>query len=286
MRKVLTILLCLLLCGCKNEKSVDLQNINNFDYDQATLLDFDIKSQEYMLVRVNDFKVLYQKDADKRIYPASLTKLMTLDTVLNYTNNLDETSSISDEQVYQLILEDASIAYINTNQEYTLRDLLYALILPSGADGAVALENYFTNHNTNLITEMKKQLEILGCNDTNFVNTTGLHNDNHYTTLNDLLKIVMDVLSFEEGRKILETTKYISDDGTRFLSTLNFIHDDNAILLGGKTGYTPESGQSIIVLYKANNRSYILMLANAMGDPLENQHYNLQDAMELMDKLY
>lgn len=286
MKKILLILICLLLCGCQEELSVDINSINNFNYEDTKQLDFDLHSNEYMLVRVNDLKVLYEKDADKIIYPASLTKLMTLDTVLNYANSLDETSYITYNQVQDLIAEDASIAYIQTDYDYSLRDLLYALILPSGADGAIALENYFTKKGTNLIEEMKKQLDKLGCTNTSFVNTTGLHDDSHHTTLNDLLKIVMDILSFDEGRQILETTKYITEDGIRLQSSLRFIQDDKAILLGGKTGYTPESGQSVIVLYKANNRSYILLLANAMGDPLLDQHYNYDDAMELMDKLY
>lgn len=288
MKKVLVILIiCLILCGCKaNNKAVDLDEINSFKYDELTDLPLDVHSNEYMLIRVNDFKVLHQKDVDKKIYPASLTKIMTLDTVLHCVDDLNEKSIITPEQVYDLILEDASLAGIKTNYEYTIRDLLYALILPSGADGAIALENYFESQNMNLIDEMNKLLVSLGCDDTNFVNTTGLHDDNHYTTLNDMLKIVMDVLSYEEGRKILETRMYTMDDDKRLYSSLLRIKDEDVNVLGGKTGYTPESGQSVIVLYKANNRSYILMLANAMGDSKQKQFWHYEDAMDLMDKLY
>lgn len=286
MKKLVLVLLCLLLCGCQNEKSVDIETINDFDYDNIEDLNINLHSSEYMLIRVNDFKVMYQKDADKKIYPASLTKLMTLDTVLNCVDNLDEKSYVSAEQVHELILEDASLAYISTDEEYTLRDLLHALILPSGADGAVALENYFSAHGMNLIEEMDKQLKTLGCDNTHFVNTTGLHDDNHYTTLNDLLKIVMDILTFDEGRKILETKSYNCEDGTHLESSLRFIKDNDVNILGGKTGYTPESGQSVIVLYKTNNRSYILLLANAMADTSLGQHWHFDDAMELMKELY
>ena len=287
MKKVLIIFICLLMFGCKpEEKYVDIDTINNFNYDDISTLDFDLHSQEYLLFRASDLKVMYSKDADKKIYPASLTKLATLDTVLNLVNDLNETSNISSGQFWDLIAEDASVAYIQTDYDYTMKDLLYALILPSGADAAIALENYFTNRDMNLVEEMNKQLNKLGCSNTNFVNTTGLHDDNHYTTLNDLLKIVMDVLSFEQGRELLETTSYKTEDNIHLRSTLKILDNNKANILGGKTGFTDESGQSVIVLYKANNRSYILLIANAMGDPYNDEFWHFEDAIEIIDQLY
>ena len=291
MKKLLTILIiCLLLCGCNNKpennKSVDLDSINNFNYDDIQTLDMDLHSQEYMLIRMSDLKVLYAKDNDKRIYPASLTKLMTADVVLNFVSNLDERSSLSAYEVQELINDDASLANIKVNYEYTIRDLLYALCLPSGADAAKALENYFSKHDMNLVEEMNKQLEKLGCQDSHFVNTTGLHDDNHYSTLNDLFKIVLDVLRFEDGRKLLETMYYKLEDDTRIFSSLKMLRDDKAVFLGGKTGFTTESGQSVITLYKVNNRSYVLMVANAMGSPYKDEFFHFEDAMEIINKLY
>ena len=287
MKKIfLVLLVCLMLCGCKTEKTVDLDSINEFNYDDVTTLDFDVHSSEYLLVRTSDFKVLYSKDANTIIYPASLTKLMTLDTVLHLENDLYQTSSITYDQVWDLIYDDASLANIRIDTEYTLKDLLYALVLPSGADAAVALENYFSNKGLNLVEEMNKQLKELGCYDTNFVNTTGLHDDNHYTTLNDLLKIVMDVLKFDEGRQLLETMYYYTEDDLLMRSSVRSIKNNKAEILGGKTGYTTESGQSVIVLYKANNRSYILLLANAMGDYSLEQYWHYDDAMEIINQLY
>ena len=287
MKKVLIIFICLLMFGCKpEEKYVDIDTINNFNYDDISTLDFDLHSQEYLLFRASDLKVMYSKDADKKIYPASLTKLATLDTVLNLVEDLNETSSISSKQFWDLIAEDASVAYIQTDYDYTMKDLLYALILPSGADAAIALENYFTNRDMNLVEEMNKQLNKLGCSNTNFVNTTGLHDDNHYTTLNDLFKIVVDILSFKEGRQILETMHYKTEDNMNLLSSLRFVKDDDASVLGGKTGYTPESGQSVMVLFKKNNRSYILFVANAEGNPANEEFYHFIDAMEIIRSLY
>ena len=287
MKKILVLLMCLLLCSCEAKTfNHNYDDIHEIDYSSARTFDFDIRSNEYMLVNLSEFKVEYCKDNDLRIYPASLTKLMTLDTVLNTFDDLSVTSSISNEQIIDLINQDASLASLQADYEYTLYDLLYGLMLPSGADAAIALENYFIENNLNLMEQMKLQLDKLNCNDTNFVNSTGLHDDNHYTTLNDLLKILLDVLSFESGREILETVNYLSEDHILFRSALQLINVDGIKVLGGKTGYTDESGQSVIVLYKANNRSYALFLANAMADSYYKQRYHIDDAMEIMNQLY
>ena len=287
MKKILVLLICLLLCSCEAKTfNHNYDDIHEIDYSSAKTFDFDIRSNEYMLVNLSEFKVEYCKDNDLRIYPASLTKLMTLDTVLNTFDDLSVTSSISNEQIIDLINQDASLASLQADYEYTLYDLLYGLMLPSGADAAIALENYFIENNLNLMEQMKLQLDKLNCNDTNFVNSTGLHDDNHYTTLNDLLKILLDVLSFESGREILETVNYLSEDHILFRSALQLINVDGIKVLGGKTGYTDESGQSVIVLYKANNRSYALFLANAMADSYYKQRYHIDDAMEIMNQLY
>lgn len=287
MKKILVLLICLLLCSCEAKTfNHNYDDIHEIDYSSAKTFDFDIRSNEYMLVNLSEFKVEYCKDNDLRIYPASLTKLMTLDTVLNTFDDLSVTSSISNEQIIDLINQDASLASLQADYEYTLYDLLYGLMLPSGADAAIALENYFIENNLNLMEQMKLQLDKLNCNDTNFVNSTGLHDDNHYTTLNDLLKILLDVLSFESGREILETVNYLSEDHILFRSALQLINVDGVKVLGGKTGYTDESGQSVIVLYKANNRSYALFLANAMADSYYKQRYHIDDAMEIMNQLY
>ena len=286
MKKISLILLILLLCGCVNNKTVDLNQINNFNFDNADEFDFDIHSQEYLLLRVSDLTVLKSKDIDKVIYPASLTKILTMDTVLHMVENLNDKASVTAEQVNELIKEDASLAYIHTDHEYTIEDLLYALILPSGADGAVALENYFVARGMNLVEEMNKLASSLGCENSNFVNTTGLHDDNHYTTLSDLLKIVIDTLSYEKGREILESLRHKTDDGVFLTSSLRILNRSDATIYGGKTGYTPESGQSVIVLFNKQNRSYILMVANAMGSYSLNQYWHYEDAMEIINDLY
>ena len=289
MKKILIILLSLLIlssCG-KDPFQIDTTQINLMDYDTEEL-NVDLHSAEYLVIDISDCDFLYAKGADQPILPASLTKLATLDTVLNLFDDLDDTSYVTYDQVEDLIREDASLAYIRRDTPYSLRDLLYGLVLPSGADAAVALENYFFLHDLDLVEEMNRRMEELGAQNTHFVNTTGLHDDSHYTSLNDLYLVVMDLLKYEEGRKILNSLSYVTEDDLILRTTIGVAYRDvDFKVLGGKTGYTPEAGQNIIVLCRDNKgKSYLIMTANAYGDYSKNQYWHYDDVESIFKVLY
>lgn len=288
-KKILTILIiCLLLVSCKEEVvtyTFTSDDINNLDYSNIQEFDFSLHSKEYMLVCLSDFKVLYGKDIDKKIYPASLTKVLTMDTVLHLFEDLNDTSTISEEQLKKLYEDDASLAYLDINEKYTIEELLYALILPSGGDAAVALSNYFESKGYNLVDEMNKLASSLGCTNSHFTNPTGLHDDDLYTTLNDYFLIVLDTLQNDYARKILKSTFYRAHDDTPFMSTLLRGLNDNVNVLGGKTGTTDESGQSVMVFYEKDNRNYMLIVANALGYK-QKEYFHMEDILKIFDELY
>ncbi len=263
--------------------------INELNYDDMQTLDLDLHSKRYMLVCLNNFKVLYGSGIDEKIYPASLTKVVTLDTVVKYANSLDDTSKISNEDYYELIEENASLAYLKVNEDYSLLDLLYALVLPSGGDAGRALENYFSNNNLNLIDLMNENMNSIGCTSSNFTNSTGLHNDNLYTTLDDYAKLVIDTLNNSTAKKILKSYTYTLDDGLTVKSTLSYLEDyfDNIEIYGGKTGFTGQAGENIMILYTVNNRSFLLILSGAEGNPyIEGENYHIIDAISVLKYLY
>jgi D-alanyl-D-alanine carboxypeptidase (penicillin-binding protein 5/6) len=295
MKKWMTVLLTVLLTiyatgSILNRLSVSWDRSFEEDInvlkDHSQKLDLDLHSGKYLLVDLSDFEILYSKDSDVRMYPASLTKVLTMDTVLSLTEDLDELSFVTNQQVEDLIVEDASLAYLQRDYYYTLRDLLYALMLPSGADAAVALENYFYLQGIDLVEEMNRHAQEIGCTDSHFVNTTGLHDEDHYTTLNDLYLIVMDSLKHEEGRKILDTLYYTLQDETRITTGVRMVSNSKTDVRGGKTGYTPEAGLNIIVLYRHRGRSYVLLLGNAMGSYLNDEYWHFDDALTIFDSLY
>ena len=272
----------------KVEFDINELRINEIDHSESKTFDIGLNAENYLLMRLNDFKVLYEKGNDKQIYPASLTKVLTMDAVLKMCDDLNETTSFTNKQRDQLIEENASLAYLKPDEEYTVDEALYALVLPSGADAAVSLENYATNKGKNLVDEMNDLCSSLNLTKSNFTNTTGLHDENLYTSLNNYSEIVIDAILEEEGLKILSTPEITIKDGIKLKSTLRPLCDrnDNIYVHGGKTGYTPEAGTNLLVLYEVNNRSYLLVLANAPGNPYVDGYKTIEDAEKIFNYLY
>ena len=284
-KTVLLLAIAFILCSCAKEQSfsVDTSAINQMDYETEPIED-DIHSAEYLVIDISDCDYLFAKDSDVRMYPASLTKLVTLDAVLSLADDLYETSYVTYDQVEDLINEDASLAYIQRDYPYTLMDLLYALVLPSGADAALALENYFAKKGISLVDEMNKRMDELGGSNSQFVNTTGLHDDGHYTCLDDLYLVVMDILKYKEGRQILNVLKMELEDGTMVHTTMGVAYREHDFdVLGGKTGYTPEAGQNIIALCKYRGKSYLVMFGNAYGNRRLNQYWHYDDVERVFE---
>lgn len=289
-KKILMMLLIFYLIGTSLKGlafNMSIKDLNIFN-NESKKFDFDVHSDGYMLVDLTDNRILYANNSSKKIFPASLTKILTLDAVLHLEDDLSNLSYVADRQVEALIKEDASLAYIQRDYNYSLEDLLYALILPSGADAAVALENYFVSKGIDLVEKMNELAEELGCSTSHFTNTTGLHDDDLYTSIEDLYLIVKDTMKYDVGKKILTSLNHTLADGT-FVTTgirmLNY-NDVNTYVLGGKTGYTDEAGQNIIVFYRNKGKSYALFLTNAYGRYSHDEYWHYEDCLTIFEHLY
>ena len=281
---ILVLILFLVSCGSRTKEAADhTAGIHEIDFTGAEELPFDVHAHAYLVVRLNDFKVLYRMNDTEEIYPASLTKILTMDTVLRNARDLEDTSSYSSAQYWELIDANASVAGLWSDTGYTLEELLYALVLPSGADAAKALENYFSDEGRDLVDLMNENAKRIGMDHSHFTNTTGLHDDDFYTTLDDLLKLILDALSYEKGREVLETLSYRSSRSGSYTSTVLPVDNSYVEVLGGKTGFTGQAGQNIIVLFRHEDRSYLLILSGAMGDPGRRQYYHYEDALNIFE---
>ncbi|MBR3228557.1 MAG: D-alanyl-D-alanine carboxypeptidase [Erysipelotrichaceae bacterium] len=260
---------------------------NRIDYSLMQELDLDLYSDKYLLMRLNDLKVLYGKNIDEEFYPASLTKLLTLDAVLSNTDDLEDTSSFSQSELDELIVANASLAGLEPEKEYTVRELLYALVLPSGADAARALENYFRSMDKDLVNEMNRIIERLSLRHSHFTNTTGLHDNDLYTSLDDYARILIDTLEKDEAKSLVKSLFHELDDGTVLRSTLSSLGNNGIVeVYGGKTGFTGEAGENIVVFYSYENRSYMLILAGAPGNPYMGENYHFSDVTNIFKYLY
>lgn len=259
--------------------------INVFALDDPTLY-----SKNYCLYDLTDDKIIYEKNIQERTNIASLTKIMTTITAIEKINNLDDYVTITSEMLSN-IKYDASLAGLKIGDKLTYKDLLYASILPSGADATQALAYSLSGSINNFVNDMNTLAKKIGMENSNFVNVTGLDIDNHYSTVNDLLKMLQYALKNETFKTIYTTKSYTLSNGLVVDATVkkynNLMKLDISRIIGSKTGYTNKAGLCISSIFESNNHEFIFISTNA--EFIYGNYYNLKDNLNIinfMDKNY
>lgn len=259
--------------------------INVFALDDPTLY-----SKNYCLYDLTDDKIIYEKNIQERTNIASLTKIMTTITAIEKINNLDDYVTITSEMLSN-IKYDASLAGLKIGDKLTYKDLLYASILPSGADATQALAYSLSGSINNFVNDMNTLAKKIGMENSNFVNVTGLYIDNHYSTVSDLLKMLQYALKNETFKTIYTTKSYTLSNGLVVDATVkkynNLMKLDISRIIGSKTGYTNKAGLCISSIFESNNHEFIFISTNA--EFIYGNYYNLKDNLNIinfMDKNY
>lgn len=259
--------------------------INVFALDDPTLY-----SKNYCLYDLTDDKIIYEKNIQERTNIASLTKIMTTITAIEKINNLDDYVTITSEMLSN-IKYDASLAGLKIGDKLTYKDLLYASILPSGADATQALAYSLSGSINNFVNDMNALAKKIGMESSNFVNVTGLDIDNHYSTVSDLLKMLQYALKNETFKTIYTTKSYTLSNGLVVDATVkkynNLMKLDVSRIIGSKTGYTNKAGLCISSIFESNNHEFIFISTNA--EFIYGNYYNLKDNLNIinfMDKNY
>lgn len=254
----------------------------------------DINSKSGILVRLSDGEVVAEKDADTRIYPASMTKIMTAIVGLENLSDLNETITIDRDTYDKLYTDGASLAGFGAGDEVKAIDILYGVMLPSGAECCVGLAQHLFGSEESFVEKMNEKAAELGMNDTHFVTCTGLHDENHYTTVRDLTKLLSYALKNDTFRQIYCSSEYTTSptasapEGLHFLSTMFKKMDSATVnggeIEGGKTGYTSEAGQCLASLAKVDDVEYILVTAGAPGGP-STEPFHIEDAKTVYNRI-
>lgn len=247
-------------------------------------------SESAVLIRLDDGETLYEKNSGEKIYPASLTKLMTTLVILDQFEDLDHTVTLSEAVFDRLSGSGASMAGFLPGERITLRDLLYGCMLPSGADAALGLACATAGSEADFAALMNRRAAELGMVHTHFKNATGLHDPGHYTTVSDMARLLRARLKNPDFRALFTTLYYQTaptnrhPGGLGLSSTLNALMDtpcpNGVTLLGGKTGYTEEAGLCLASLAQKGGREYIAVTAGAPGSH-ETSPRHLEDAFRL-----
>lgn len=251
-----------------------------------------INSSSAVLIKAADGEVLFEKNSTERIFPASITKIMTAVIVLENMEDLNQKVLLSKE-VFNYTSQ-ASVAGFLQDEEVRAIDLLYGLLLPSGAECAIGLAEFVAGSESAFVDLMNDKARELGMNDTHYVNTTGLHDDNHYSTVEDITVLLRYAIENDTFFEIFTSDRHPTPptnkhkDGITYYSTL-FSNMDGAdfkggVILGGKTGYTTEAGQCLASLAEVNGERYILVTCGAHGDN-KTQILHIDDALTVYNML-
>lgn len=250
-------------------------------------LDINTYSNNVILYNLNDNNILYEKNSESQVCIASLTKIMTGIVAIENINDLDEKVILEYDDFKGLAALNASQAGFDVFEEVTYRDLLYGLLLPSGADAAQALSRLIAGSVSEFVKLMNEKAALLELNNTHFMNTTGLDEEGHYSTVSDVSKLLMYAIKNEEFLNIIKTRYYTtSNNNHKFKSTIAKMQDlynihDMDYLIGGKTGTTGNAGLCLASIAEKNDVKYLLVTALA---PISRDvPYNLLDAKNIYE---
>jgi D-alanyl-D-alanine carboxypeptidase (penicillin-binding protein 5/6) len=236
--------------------------------------------------------ILAQKNADKKMYPASLTKIMTAILAIEM-GELSDVITVDEDTPYEI--EGSHIA-LEPGEILTLKDLLYALMLPSANDAASVIAKHYGGSLENFVKLMNAKARELGALNTNFANPHGLHDENHYTTAADLALITKHAMENDTFRKIVSTTKYEiqttnKKDEPRYFTSLNkliyntshnqiyvdgmYISPYYEYATGAKTGYTPQAGNCLAATAKKDGTELIAVILKGVYLEMYQDAHNL-----------
>ena len=253
---------------------------------KVNALNLDVSSKNAILYNMDSGEVIYEKNSDEKVSIASLTKIMTALITIENVENLDERVILIENDFEGLIEANAVTAGFTKGEVVTYRDLLYGLLLPSGAEAAKALARLVAGSEEKFIQKMNDKVKKMNLKQTNFSTVIGLDDVNNYSTAKEVSLIFKEALKSKDFKTILTTKEYTtSDSKLKFKSTIQSnakkYNIDIPYILGGKTGTTTDAGLCLATIAKANNVNYMLVTLGALYD--KKAPHNIEDAKVIYD---
>lgn len=242
-----------------------------------------ISAESAILMDANTGVILYAKDIHKKSYPASTTKLLTC-LIAMEQGNLDDMVPFSHEAVFS-VPGDGSNMGMDEGESISLEECLYGIMVASANEVANAVGEYISGSIDQFVSDMNEYAEQLGCTDSHFMNTNGLHDANHYTSAYDLALISSRFFQNEMLCKIGNTARYhfeptaTQPDDFYKNNKHRLINGEIPYegILGGKTGYTDDSRQTLVSCAERNGMKLVCVVLK------EESPRQFTDTVELFD---
>lgn len=246
--------------------------------------DSSIAAESAILMDASSGLVLYQKNADKKQYPASITKIMT--TLLAIENSsLDEVVTFSREAVFGIEPGSSHIG-VEVGEKLTMEQCLYAMMLESANEVCLGVAEHIAGSINDFVKMMNKRAKELGCKNTHFMNPNGLHNDKHYTTANDMALIAKAAINNKTFRKVTGTKQYTIPKTNKKKEERSWIKNHNQMLygykypkyqykycIGGKTGYTRRAQSTLVTFGERKGVTLITVVLKDLGPAYDSNEY-------------
>lgn len=249
--------------------------------------DIGLTAQYAVAIDAKSGLVLYNKNMDERMYPASMTKVMTTIVAIEMIKDFNATTVITQSDIDTVWETGASSANFEVGETVTYNDLLLGAILPSGADATRALANNLCGGQEEFVNKMNELAEKLELKDTHFVNTTGIHDENHYTTVHDMALIVKYAVENEQFREIYSKRFATSSNGlhqwvNKSIYNANRSNIDTSSILGCKSGYTDAAKNCLSSLDMVGNNEIITIVGKSINNDLKPRAA-VQDTLDIVN---
>ena len=254
------------------------ENIKTYSYTEADNVEYlagdNMTSLNAILVDVDNGLITGSVDYKASIYPASMTKVMTLLVAVENMDDMDKVVSVSADATNYAYSKKLSAVNFSIGENVTMRDLCYGTILPSGADAAAELAIQIAGSMDDFVVLMNEKAQELGISGTtHFSNVSGSYDDNNYSTCKDLAIIMNAAMDNEYCREILSAHKYTTSATTEHPDGIEISNwflrriedkDTGGEVIGAKTGFVVESRNCAVSYYtSATGHNYIAVTVNA-----------------------
>lgn len=245
---------------------------------------FEIAPISAIVIEAQTGQILYSKNPDEKLYPASITKVLTAIIALE-KGNLDDIVTVSENAVNSI--GGTSHIALAPDEKLTLKDAMYGMMLQSANDCAIAIAEHIAGSVPNFVKLMNEKAKSIGATNSNFVNPHGLQDENHYTTASDMSIIVREAI---KNPKYLEIsgTKLYTMQTTNKQSELRYFSNQNLMLHSGKyfyeyattgkNGYTTAAKSTMVSTAKKGNMDLICIMLDC-----HEAYSRYTDAKKLFD---
>lgn len=284
MRKIVSVCAVILLV------ILSVTSVSALDYG----CDVETVGEGIYLEELNTGITVYEKNADEILYPASTTKIMTYIIVSENISDFEGTMVEITSDALATLDPESSVMGLEDHigESFSVKDLLYGLMLPSGNDAALVLSTYVGEGSIDAFVEkMNAKAAELGCRNTHFVNPHGLYDPDHYSTPRDMATITKHAMTVKDFVEIANTKQYTPAGFEEPIVTTNYLIDKDGhngdyyypYAKGIKTGFLDEAGRCLVSTASNNGYNYLCVDLGAAYSFEEDVNYAMLDSANLYD---